>query len=408
MKPFLNLKSVDETLELIFGFEPLDGTTVALDDAVGRRLAEPFYAPADLPGFARSSMDGFAVRAADVFGAAEAAPALLKVAGVCRMGEIPNFAIAAGEAAAIPTGAPLPAGADAVVRIEDSREAGEDQVEIIRSAPPGANIVESDEDAAKGQELIPAGKLIRPAECGILAAFGASRVPVGRAPKVAVISTGDEIAPIDAEPAPGEIRDVNSHSLAAFCRERGAEPLLMGVVEDDREKLTAKLREALSLADLILVSGGSSAGARDHTVEAFLALPDSRLLVRGVAMRPGKPFILTRAAGKPLVGLPGHVAGALVCAYVFLGPLLARLGGQATPEPKPWITATLSRSVASGQGRRDYIRARLLEENGRLVATPLLGSSAVLSNLIAADGFVVCPENSEGLPKGREVKFYPL
>ncbi|MBD5642031.1 MAG: molybdopterin molybdotransferase MoeA [Desulfovibrio sp.] len=408
MKPFLNLKSVDEVLALIHGATPLGRDVVALADSPGRRLASPFIAPAALPGFVRSRMDGYAVRAADVFGASESAPALLAVSGDCQIGVPPQLNLGAGEAASIVTGAALPAGADSVVMIEDSRDAGTSQIEIIRSVAPGENIVESDEDAKPGQLLIPAGRRIRAQEAGIFAAFGIQKIEVYQQPRVAIIATGDEIVPIDTIPSACRLRDVNSWSLAAYCRLHGGLPLQMGIVPDERPQLEARLKEAHSKADIIAVSGGSSAGMRDHTAEAFLSLPDAKLLAHGVAMRPGKPFILAIAGGKYLFGLPGHVTSALLCAHVFLGPLLARLQGQDQPEPKPWIAARLSRSIASAQGRRDYIRCRLEEDSDGFVAQPVRSPSAVLESMLAADGLVICPENSEGLVKGQQVKFYPL
>lgn len=409
MKPFLNLQSVDEVLALIYAMQPLDSEKVALAFASGRHLYKPFLAPADLPGFARSSMDGYAVRAADVFGASESTPAWLRVSGNCPVGVEPDLTLAPGEAASIVTGAALPSGADAVVMIEDSREAGQNQVEIIRSIAPGANVVERDEDASLGQVLIPACRRIRSQECGIFAAFGIQEIEVYRRPRVAIISTGNEIVPVDTTPDPCKLRDVNSWSLASFCELHNGIPVQMGIIPDERAKLDDILQKALTQSDVVVVSGGSSAGMRDLTAEAFLALPGAKLLAHGVAMRPGKPFILASAAcGKPLLGLPGHVTSALLCAHVFLGPLLARLQGTAQGAPKPWITAKLSRSIASAQGRRDYIRCRLEKDGDEFIAQPLRSPSSVLCSLLSADGVVICPENAEGLTKGQQVKFFPL
>lgn len=408
MKSFLRLKSVDEVLAMIFALPPLGSETVDLAEAGGRRIYETFFAPADLPGFARSSMDGYAARAVDVFGASESSPALLSVGPECPVGVIPAFTLKPGQAAPIVTGAPLPAGADAVIRVEDSRDAGGDNVEIIRSVAPGDNIVEADEDAKKGAPVILAGRLLRAPEIGVLAAFGAQKIKVFGRPRIAVLSTGDEIVPLGENPPPGKLRDVNSHSLEAFCKLRGALPVRLGVVRDDPGALAAKLAEALPVADAVVVSGGSSAGARDFTVEAFLGTPDSKLLAHGVAMRPGKPFILATSGGKCLLGLPGHVTSALISARVLLAPLLARLQGLEALPPQPWINATLDRFVPSAQGRRDYIRCRLEKSGDEYIARPLRDSSAVLSGLIEADGLIVCPENSEGLVKGRQVKFYPF
>lgn len=408
MKPFLKLQSVDEIIRIIFDLPVLPGEMTPLESALGRRIAKAFHAPHDLPGFRRSTMDGYAVIARDVFGASESNPALLETVGSCRMGKLPDFALAPGQAAQIFTGAPMPDGADAVVMIEHTRETGKGQIEVARSVAPGDHVIEADEDAAKSQEVIPAGKLLRPQEIGILAAFGARKVETFRKPRVAIISTGDEIVHIDAPLSAGQVRDVNSWSLDAVCKRSGAATRRLGIVRDEPDALLEMLEAAAVDADVALISGGSSAGMRDHTVEAFLALPGSRILVHGAAISPGKPFILGLSGDVCLLGLPGHVTSALICAKVFLEPLLNHLQGLAQPAPKPWFDATLSRSVASAQGRRDYIRCRLLREGDEYVAIPLLAPSSVLGGLIEADGLVICPENSEGLAKGQKVRVYPI
>lgn len=408
MKPFLKLKSVDEIEEIIFSLPILSGETVTLENALGRGLSRPFLAPDSLPGFRRSAMDGFAVRARDTFGASETNPTLLPVQGSCQMGIMPDFALMPGSVAEIFTGAPLPDGADAVVMVEHTRQAGDAQIEVIRSVAPGMNIVEADEDATPGQELIKAGAFLRPQQIGLLAAFGLEKVEVTRSPRVAIISTGDEIVPINANLRKGQIRDVNSWSLEAVCLKNGARPERLGIVKDRPEALRDMLRKACGFADAVIVSGGSSAGARDHTVEAFMEMDNSRLLVHGAAISPGKPFILAMSNSVCLVGLPGHVSSALICAHIFLAPLLMRLKGLRQPELKPWFDAILTRSIASAQGRRDYIRCRLEREGDDLMATPITAPSAVMRGLAFADGLAVCPENSEGLSKGQRVKVYPI
>lgn len=408
MKPFLQLKPVSDVEKIIFDLPMLPEESVPLELAFGRRLARPFYAPEDLPGFRRSSMDGYAVASRDVFGAGEGSPALLRLGPPCRMGQMPDFCLGEGEAAPIATGAPLPEGADAVVMIEHTRPADQGQIEIIRPVAPGDHLVERDEDASRGMELIAAGRLLRAQETGILAAFGVTEVRVVRQARVAVISTGDELVAIDAKPKPGQIRDVNSWSLAALCRSAGALASPWGIVNDEPGALAGTLAKAREAADVIVVSGGSSQGMRDHTVEAFSGLPDAVIFVHGVAISPGKPFILGRSGSVCLVGLPGHVSGALVCGHVLLAPLLRHLQGLPRPEPQAWLEAVLSRSIASSQGRRDYIRCRLIQTDTGLSAEPLSGPSAVLRGLIDADGLIVCPENSEGLSQGQKVRVYPV
>lgn len=335
MKNFLTLQSVETVLGHLRALPVLPAETVPLTDALGRRLAEALHAPADLPGFDRSTVDGFAVRARDVFGAQEGSPALLECVGDCPMGAVPDISLQPGQCARILTGGMLPEGADCVVMVEYSRPAGGNMVELTRTQAPGDHVVMRDEDAAAGDCIIPAGRKLRPQEIGLLASFGQKDVAVRRAPRVAIISTGDEVVPIGSEPRPGQVRDVNSYSLAALCRSAGAEPTLAGLVRDDAEALRRTVLAALDEADVVVVSGGSSAGMRDHTVDVFTSVPGSELLTHGVAISPGKPFILARSGGKCLMGLPGHVSSALVCARAFLVPLLEHLQGSAGGRARP-------------------------------------------------------------------------
>lgn len=402
MKSFLTLKSVDEVLSLIRTFDRLPEESFSLDESAGRYLAQDWVAPEDLPGFARSTVDGYAVRAQDVFGAQEGSPALLECVGDCPMGSAPSFSLAPGQTARILTGGMLPEGADSVVMVEYSRPVGDNLVELIRTQAPGDHVLERDEDAAEGSVLIPAGRRLRPQEVGLLAALGQQTVSVRRRPRVTILSTGDEVVPVERKPLPGQVRDVNSHSLAALCTGAGAEVRMAGLVGDDRAELEAAVREAAQWADVVLLSGGSSAGMRDHTVEVFLSMPDSSLLVHGAAISPGKPFILARTGGICLMGLPGQVTSALVCARVFLLPLLRHLqGGEETVTPG--VSAVLSRSVASAQGRRDFIRVRLSRSADGWIADPVTAPSGLISGLVAADALVICPENSEGLYAGQSV-----
>lgn len=421
MKNFLTLQSVETVLGHLRALPVLPAETVPLTDALGRRLAEALHAPADLPGFDRSTVDGFAVRARDVFGAQEGSPALLECVGDCPMGAVPDISLQPGQCARILTGGMLPEGADCVVMVEYSRPAGGNMVELTRTQAPGDHVVMRDEDAAAGDCIIPAGRKLRPQEIGLLASFGQKDVAVRRAPWVAIISTGDEVVPIGSEPRPGQVRDVNSYSLAALCRSAGAEPTLAGLVRDDAEALRRTVLAALDEADVVVVSGGSSAGMRDHTVDVFTSVPGSELLTHGVAISPGKPFILARSGGKCLMGLPGHVSSALVCARAFLVPLLEHLQGSAGDELVPSLTARLTRAVASAQGRRDYIRVKLVPASATALeaawlpqgldcsdvdwlAQPLMKPSGVVSGLVEADGLVICAENREGLTAGERVR----
>ena len=421
MKPFLTLQSVESVLEHIRAVPLLDEERIPLYDALGRCLASGFSATEDLPGFDRSTVDGFACRARDVFGAQEGNPALVECVADCRMGEVPDVNLAEGQTARILTGGMLPRGADCVVMVEYSRPAGGNLVEITRSQAPGDNVIFHNDDAEVGASLLQAGRRLRPQDIGLLAAFGVVDVAVRRSPLVAVLSTGDEIVPSCATPPPGKIRDINAHSIAALCREAGAKALRAGIVNDDAQRLKTAVADLAEQHDVVVVSGGSSAGMRDHTVEIFESLPQAELLVHGVAISPGKPFILARAnmGGRNvcLVGLPGHVTSALVCARVFLTPLLEHLQGCAGHAKPPLVPAVLTRSVASAQGRRDYLRVRLrplpCQQSARpqagtalqplYEAEPIMGASGLISGIAAADGLMVCPENREGYDAGDTV-----
>ncbi|MBB5143683.1 gephyrin-like molybdotransferase Glp [Desulfovibrio intestinalis] len=415
MKPFLTLQSVETVIKHIRTFPVLGEEQVLLDNALNRHLTCAFTAPADLPGFDRSTVDGYAVRARDLFGAQEGSPALVECVGDCPMGAAPEIVIQEGQAARILTGGMLPQGADCVAMVEYSRPAGGKLIELTRSQAPGDNVILRDDDATAGAPLLPAGHRLRPQDVGLLAAFGVNTIGVRCSPRVAVLSTGDEIVPATETPPPGKIRDVNAYSLTALCREAGGQAQRTGLVRDDADDLRATLAKLAVQYDVIVVSGGSSAGMRDHTVEAFAALPGGEILTHGVAISPGKPFILARAVmdGRTvcLMGLPGHVASALVCARVFLTPLLHHLQGQISTAISPCIPARLARSVASAQGRRDYLRVRLnmlpqtnshtdKEVSALYEAEPIMGVSGLITGMTAADGLLICAENREGFDAG--------
>ena len=408
MTHFLTLTPIEKVFDTLRDVAaPLAGESIALLCALGRTTAEAVTAHEDVPGFDRSVMDGYAVRAKDVFAASEGLPALLDLVGECPMGQAPTLVVGPGQAARIWTGGMMPEGADAVVMLEYSRPAGEGRVELTRPVGPGEHVLQKGEDAAVGQTLIPAGRVLRPQEIGLLAALGQETVLVRRKPRVAVISTGDEVVPVSARPAPGQVRDVNTYTLCALVEAAGAEAAPLGLVDDDAELLGRKSAEALASCDVLLLSGGSSAGKRDFSVQVLGALPGAEILLHGVNISPGKPLILGRSGAKILMGLPGHVAGALVTAELFVRFTLDRLLGRSEEAP-PWssaLRAKMTRSVASAQGRRDYIRVALLppENPGEpLRARPILGKSGLISTMVEAHGLVACPEEQEGLREGEE------
>jgi len=405
---FFRLQTRQEVLALYPRFAPVGTEEVDLAAAVGRVLAAPVMAPEAVPGFLRATMDGYAVRAKDSFGASAGAPQYLEIKGEVPMGAVPERGVAPGEAWRVPTGAMLPQGADAVVMIEYTAEHPDKTLEVRRAVAPGENVLTPGEDVRAGEPLFAAGARLRPQDIGLLAALGITRLTVPRRPRVAILSSGDEIVAIDRKPGPGCVRDANACLAAAQVQAWGGIPLLKGIIPDDFPALRAALAAALREADLILISGGSSVGVRDLTLSAIQDLPASEILVHGVAIRPGKPTILAAVGengGKPLLGLPGHPASAAVVMEVLGRPLLEYLAG-LKPQAS-WgrtVAASLSRNLAGASGREDYVRVRLRREGETLWAEPVLGPSGLISPLVKSDGLVMIPLEVEGLFKGEQVE----
>jgi len=406
VEAFFELKKPDEVFELIDRLEPLGEETIPLEKSLGRVLRRDLEAPEDLPGFLRSTMDGYAVQAKDTFGANESLPALFELAGEVAMGRNDPISVGEGEAVKIPTGGMLPEGADGVVMLEYTTHLDSKTIEISRAISPLENIIQPGDDFKKETVFLKKGHRLRPQDLGVAAGLGFPHVPVFRIPKVAIISTGDEIVPVEEGPLPGQVRDINRYTLGAFCRELGAEPVTMGICRDDFQSLKDMVEEGASLADSVWISGGSSVGTRDLTLKVFETLPGFELLVHGISISPGKPTILGQCGGKTLVGLPGHVASALVVAQVFMSRVIFRLRG----ENHSWsdslfeVEAELSQNVESANGREDYLRVLLVRDKERIIARPVFGKSGLISTLVDSDGLVKIDMNTEGLYQGQIVK----
>ncbi len=400
-REFFTTVTVDAALQLLAEPRRTPVETVPLAAALGRTPASPVRAAASLPGFARATVDGFAVQAADTFGASEALPAYLDVAGSVAMGRPAEVAVRAGAAVAVPTGGVLPDGADAVVMVEHTQETMPGSVEVVRPVAPGDGTVRADEDVTAGAEIAPAGRPLRPQDLGMLAAAGVVEVAVHRRPRVGIVSTGDEVVPPHtAVLLPGQVRDATASALAGLVADAGGEPVPLGVVVDDASALESVLRDALSRCDLVVVSAGSSVGARDETAGVVARLGGPGILCHGLAVRPGKPTLLADCAGIPVVGLPGNPLSALVVFRLVGVPLVRRVGGTTRPPPEPGVRAVLERQVPSQAGRLDVVQVRITAGAVRPVATPLFGASALLSVLTAADGYLVVPDDATGLPAG--------
>jgi molybdopterin molybdotransferase len=399
MKEFFQVLDIDAVLALRKRFDRLDSEKVRLGDALGRVLFEDVAATCDLPGFDRATMDGFAVCAASTYGASESNPAYLDVVGAVVMGQAPDFKVGPGQAARIATGGMLPEGADSVVMVEHTDNLDANTIEVHRSVAPGQHRVTRDEDVARGQLLFSAGRVLKPQDIGLLAAIGRDVVSVFRRPRVGLIPTGDEVVPLGADPGPGQIRDVNTHTLGALVREAGGQPVAYDIVADRFEALFDTFQRALAENDMVMVSGGSSVGMRDLTLDALEALDQSSMLFHGVSIRPGKPTMLARCGAKAFWGLPGHVTSAMVVFMVLVRPFLDYIGGRGARMPGH-VRARLSRNLASVQGRVDFVRVWITEKEGHPWAEPILGQSGLLHTMVEADGLVAIDMNDEGLDQG--------
>jgi molybdopterin molybdotransferase len=406
MKAFFNVKKPAEVNEIIDRFDPVAEEVIPAEEGHGRVVSRDVSSPEDLPGFSRSSMDGYAVRARDTFGATESLPAFFALKGEVLMGQAPEVAVGEGEAVKISTGGMLPEGADGVVMIEYCHSLDRETLEVSRAISPLENVIQPGDDYGKGAAVLNQGRLLRPQDLGVLAGLGVSQLNVYSRPKVAILSTGDEIVPVHETPGPGQVRDVNRYSLDAFCVRLGAEPIYMGLCPDDFKAMKDMVEESLDRADTIWISGGSSVGTRDLTLSVLESVDDFELLVHGISISPGKPTIIGRCGTRPVIGLPGQVTSALVVAEIFLVRLIQRLSGRSDLNAgriMP-VEAELTRNIESAGGREDYIRVKLVQKDGKLLAEPIFGKSGLISTLVESDGLMRVHMNTEGLYQGQMVE----
>ena len=400
----LEVKTPQEVLALIeTEFEPLGLVeAVPLAVALGRVLAEPITAQEYVPDFDRSTVDGYACRAADTFGCTEAIPAILQVAGEVQMGQSADLALSRDSCAYVPTGGALPKGADCAVMIEYTEDYGDGTVGILKPGTPGMNLIFRGDDVFPGKEILPAGRVLTAQDIGALAAIGKTTVPVARKVKVGVISTGDELVPPDETPGPGQIRDVNAPLLTAMLTEFGAQTVDYGIAADDEALLRQKMETAAAECDAVILSGGSSVGVKDAACRIIERM--GTLLLHGIAIKPGKPTILGKAGNKPLIGLPGHPVAACFVAQLFVLPLLGKLMGRQREIYT--VTAELTESLGANHGREQLSACHLRREGDRLLAAPIRSKSGLITQLAGADGYFIISRDCEGLPKGAQVQVY--
>lgn len=399
----LRVKTPEEVLAIIEKeFRPLPGRTelIALEEAPGRVLAEDMTAEEYVPDFHRSTVDGYALKAEDSFGCSESTPAILRCTGEVLMGEAADVTLDRGCCCAVPTGGAIPDGADSVVMLEYAEDYGDGTIGIGKSTAPGENLIFRGDDVHPGKIVLEKGRVLNSRDIGALAALGRVQVPVVKKLRVAVISTGDELVTPEEKPGPGQVRDVNGPMLIALLRTFGGEAVSYGIVKDEEEKLRATVEQALRDCDAVLLSGGSSVGAKDAACRIIESLGE--LLLHGIAIKPGKPTILGKAGDKPLVGLPGHPVAAWFVTELFVLPLLSRLMGRESR--RYTVTARLTESVSANHGRAQYQCVRLEERSGELWARPIRTKSGLIGTLAGAEGFFAIDRDCEGLPQGAEIQ----
>ncbi|MCZ2856594.1 MAG: molybdopterin molybdotransferase MoeA [Candidatus Bathyarchaeota archaeon] len=397
LKGFKKLTSVDDALFLFL--KELKPTRLGVDyvpinEALERVAAENILAPNDLPRFDRSAMDGYAMKANDTVEASEFKPKLLKLTR--------KDSVNKGEATQIWTGGMLPKGADAVVMLEHTRKA-EGGMEVLAALTPGENISKRGEDVRKNEIVAKAGIRLLPQHLGLLAGLGITHINVARKPKVALLSTGSELVEFGQKPKLGQVINANQLILSAMCKQIGAEPVNLGLARDQLDEITRRIGEAVKQADVVITTGGTSVGHADLVPIAVNKLGKHGVIIHGIAMRPAMPTALAIVQGKPVFILSGYPVAAMVGFEVFARPTILKLSG-IEDEPRPVLKAKLTRRVASALGRRVYLRVYVFEKEGEFFAEPIrTRGSGVLSTMTKANGYVVIPEDREGLEESETV-----
>ncbi|HKM59919.1 MAG TPA: gephyrin-like molybdotransferase Glp [Candidatus Bathyarchaeia archaeon] len=403
---FRKLMTFEEAQRAIASqFKPsaLGEEEAVLLEAYNRVLAEDVVSTLDIPPFSRSTMDGYAVKAEDTFGADENQPATLKVCGVVNIGEQPHVNVAKGEAVEIVTGAPIPEGANAVVMVEDT-EREDSELHVFTPITPNENVMKCGSDIKEGEAVLKKGQILGSSEIGVLAALGLTKVQVSRIPVIAVLSTGGEVTEPGKPLPPGKIYDINAYSISTAVTESGGKPVYFGVVPDDKEALFKALHLALASADMVITSGGVSVGPRDYTPQIVDSLGKPGIVVYGIAVKPGKPTTVAFIGEKPVFSLPGHPTSALLIFYLLARPLIQQLAGRPVGAMKT-IRAAAGSRMFSAKGRRTFVMVRLMfDKNCRLIADPVeSGASGAITTLAKADGFVEIPENEQFVDSDQEV-----
>ncbi|MEH7095918.1 molybdopterin molybdotransferase MoeA [Neobacillus vireti] len=406
---FFKVKTVEETFTLIDEKIPAIGEIEVreLSRALHYILASPVAAKENVPGFDRSTVDGYAVRAKDTYGSSESMPGFLNVAGEVKMGEVPTVEVTKGNAVYVPTGGMLPKGSDSVIMIEHCEDV-DSLLNTYKQIAPLENVIRAGEDIKQGEILLTSGTKLRPQELGALASLGVTHVTVFRKIKVGYLSSGDEIVPYQTETLQeGQIRDINYLTIAGLAQEWNVDVVYGGIVRDDFAEFRERARALYDEVDCLILSGGSSVGAKDYTTDVIQSLGEPGVFVHGISIKPGKPTILAVANGKPVIGLPGHPASAMIIFKLFGERVLRNLKGETSERKPDRIYAKITKNIPSAMGRADYIRVRLLDKEGEWWAEPIIGKSGLITTLVKSDGIVEISSEKEGISQGEWVPVIP-
>jgi molybdopterin molybdotransferase len=406
MKGFFKVQTPEQLYAKIDRFKPLASEKVRLEESLHRVLSEDVVSTMNLPEFPRSTVDGFALKAKDTYGTSEKNPTILKVVGEIPMGQISDIEVKDGEAVKVATGGMVPKGADAVEMVEYTEWLDVHTLHATKPLSPLENVIQVGEDVKAGEVVLRRGHMIRPQDLGLMAGIGKTEVLVCLRPRVAIISSGDEIIPVETVPKPGEIRDINRYTIVSMVKEAGGIPVFLGIARDRFDDLKAKIDTGLKDTDMVIITGGSSVGTLDLTGEVLQTFPRTEILGHGVSIRPGKPTLLADIGGKPFLGLPGHPVSAIVIFHFFGKPILKILSGIS--KEFVWhqmrIKAKAARNIPSVPGREDYVRVKLEEKDGSFWAHPLFGKSGAISHLAKANGLIKIGIDEEGLEEGEEAE----
>jgi molybdopterin molybdotransferase len=402
---FFKVKTVEETFQMIDELIPVTQKTEVrkLENALHYILAEPIIATENVPGFDRSTVDGYAVRASDTYGSSDSMPGFLNMVGEVKMGEMASHPVGSGQAIYVPTGGMLPPKSDSVIMIEHCEDI-DGLLNTYKQVAPGENVIRKGEDIKEGEVLLEAGTKLRPQELGAIAALGVTEVTVFRRLKVGYLSSGDEIVPFETKTIEvGQIRDINHLTIAGLANEWDIDVVYGGIVKDDYKIFQQKAQEIYNEVDCLILSGGSSVGAKDYTTEVIQSLGDPGVFVHGISIKPGKPTILALANSKPVIGLPGHPASAMIIFRLFGERILKKLSGQTLEKKPDRVFAKITKNIPSAPGRSDYIRVKLLEKDSEWWAEPIIGKSGLITTLVKSDGIVEIHSEKEGILQGEYV-----